>query len=884
MLYRLCIEFALKQILNIMHLSKHLPDLQPAQWIWYPSNRVHQNTFVLFRRELQLREKPRKAKGWIVGESRYRLEVNGRRVQWGPAPCDPRHTEADPLELTELLMPGSNTIGATVCFFGGIGDGTWPTGKPGFLFWMQVEYPDGATETIVSDEKWQAHLCRAWKPGYHRRNFFRALQEEFDARKYPYGWASPGSVTGPDWRPAMSLHGDPNRPAVFTEFFESNSWIRATGEGSLRARSIPMLRETRVPVRDLAESLLLKWHIPVHEYFELMTNAVLAKEQHTYYRQTRTTDAADSFEVIGYDVARESGTADEWITDLDGENAAALTFVMEEHVVGFPYFSIEAPEGTTVEVLMQEGHEIGGPALLQTGKNEWARFICREGLNTFECFEFDTLRWLQLHIHGCAGRVRIREVGVRRRMYPWPHKAVVQTSERSLQRLFDACVNALNNSCQETVVDGFGRERQQYCGDCAHQLHGVRMALGGDLLSRRFLTTFSQGMTTSGYFLDCWPGNDRMVRAGQRHFNLFHFGTILDHGVQFFLECFHHYMHTGDLDALREPYPNLLRFADFLISTVGEDGLLPVEDLGMPFVWMDYEAYRQKSGDFPPFTQRRKQCAYNLYVAGAFRHALAPICQSFDDGQQASKFDAFAATLERNTVARFWCEKKRIFVDNLPWLGEEGLESYSDRALATAVLFNQCPGGDIRAAVEMLANRPANMGLSYVANAGWRLWALAKGGRVDIILKEYREIWAVSRAVVENNSVPEEWDVYPDTAPQWSFCAVAPLYVTYHGLAGIRPLEPGFKRVEIRPQLADLPDLKIVTQTPSGPIEFHSVKDSQKHQIIITLPEGVTGELVTEPNEGIHLKTLFPVKPDEKNRYKLPAGQSTTVDLTLGNP
>ncbi len=31
-----------------------LPDLSPAKWIWYPSGRTLQNTFILFRRELNL--------------------------------------------------------------------------------------------------------------------------------------------------------------------------------------------------------------------------------------------------------------------------------------------------------------------------------------------------------------------------------------------------------------------------------------------------------------------------------------------------------------------------------------------------------------------------------------------------------------------------------------------------------------------------------------------------------------------------------------------------------------------------------------------------------------------------------------------------------------
>ena len=110
-----------------------LPDLNPALWIWYPSTLFLANTFVLFRKDLHLTAKPVSARGWIAGESRYRLEVNGQRIQWGPAPSDPRWAEADPVDLAEVLQAGDNVLGATVLYYGH-GDGTWPIGKPGVSF------------------------------------------------------------------------------------------------------------------------------------------------------------------------------------------------------------------------------------------------------------------------------------------------------------------------------------------------------------------------------------------------------------------------------------------------------------------------------------------------------------------------------------------------------------------------------------------------------------------------------------------------------------------------------------------------------------------------------------------------------------------------------
>ena len=151
-------------------------DLSPARWLWYPSGRVLPNTFVLFRKEIDLPSRPVKARGWIIGESRYLLTVNGQRIQWGPAPCDPRWVEADPLDLTDVLVKGRNVLGATVLYYGH-GDGTWPIGKPGFILKLEVELKDGRTETIVSNGSWESHLARSWQPGHYKRWFLRALQE-----------------------------------------------------------------------------------------------------------------------------------------------------------------------------------------------------------------------------------------------------------------------------------------------------------------------------------------------------------------------------------------------------------------------------------------------------------------------------------------------------------------------------------------------------------------------------------------------------------------------------------------------------------------------------------------------------------------------------------
>ena len=147
---------------------------------------------------------PRRATGFITADSRYLLTVNGRRVQWGPAPCDPRSLDADPIDLTALLTPGKNVLGVEVLHYGH-GDGTWPAGKPGLIFHLVIEEADGRRQQIVSDPSWQVTVDRAHRPGQFKRWYLRALQEEFDARLHPAGWNTPSFEPDGQWTPAMVL-------------------------------------------------------------------------------------------------------------------------------------------------------------------------------------------------------------------------------------------------------------------------------------------------------------------------------------------------------------------------------------------------------------------------------------------------------------------------------------------------------------------------------------------------------------------------------------------------------------------------------------------------------------------------------------------------------
>jgi len=170
------------------------------------------------------------------------------------------------------------------------------------------------------------------------------------------------------------------------------------------------------------------------------------------------------------------------------------------------------------------------------------------------------------------------------------------------------------------------------------------------------------------------------------------------------------------------------------------------------------------------------------------------------------------------------------------------------------------------------------MGESYPCNAGWRYWALAKGGRVEAVLKAFRERWATMPSVQLNNTLQEDWTAQPDSGAQWSHCAVAPLYVFFMSVAGLTPLAPGFSRVEIRPQPGDLEALELTAHTVRGPIMFRMQGPLGARRVTLTLPNDCSGELVVPAAETANLDRLTEDMPGLA-RYRLPSGKPVTVAL-----
>ncbi len=178
-----------------------------AGWIAPPGVEAQPNTWMCYRKTVNLPDTPDQAPTQIAVDSKYWLWVNGDlavyegQLKRGPTPED---TYFDTVDLAPHLRKGENTIAVLVWYFGKEGFSHKDSGQPGLVFRMQA----GGTE-LLSDETWKARRHPAFGDTDAPHPNYRLPESNirYDARKALSGWTEPG-YDDSSW-PAAQEFGTP---------------------------------------------------------------------------------------------------------------------------------------------------------------------------------------------------------------------------------------------------------------------------------------------------------------------------------------------------------------------------------------------------------------------------------------------------------------------------------------------------------------------------------------------------------------------------------------------------------------------------------------------------------------------------------------------------
>jgi alpha-L-rhamnosidase len=165
---------------------------------WIARNEsVEEQPLPLLRREFGIDKPIKQARVYVTGLGYYELSINGEKI--GDRRLEPGYTRFDKRvlyathDVTDKLRQGKNALGMMLGngWFNVQERAAWDFDKapwrasPRMLLELQIEYEDGSTETIVSDENWQA------TDGPITYSVIYG-GETYDATREQQGWDEPG--------------------------------------------------------------------------------------------------------------------------------------------------------------------------------------------------------------------------------------------------------------------------------------------------------------------------------------------------------------------------------------------------------------------------------------------------------------------------------------------------------------------------------------------------------------------------------------------------------------------------------------------------------------------------------------------------------------------
>ncbi len=418
----------------------------PGGWIG-PAGQETDGRFgrVLFRRTFHLGDAPEEAVVRITGDSRYLLFVNGTETARGPQRSQPHRIRYDEWDIAEQLTPGRNTLAVLVTYFGesnAIWQRAVPTGRLGAAPALLVAGTFGGV-SVASGPAWRAVRSDAWAP-FSRSGMEGVAATCFDARRLPADWAT---TDFPDaaWPPASPLaaahRGAAGRwvPPVAPYLRPLPRSIPPLGGPTIRPVAVSAFTVPRAGTGEPDDAT----HPAVSAVSAVRAQAATGGER---WRKAVSPDAAGAV-----------------ATHVDADEDLVIAVDFGRVVVGAFAFTLDAPEGTVVDVAFHERFAHTADSL---APRAGFRYVARGSVDAYRSPDTDGMRSVTIRMRSsCAGPVSIAGTCVEELLQPIAGDASFSSEDPELDALWRAGVRTVHANSSDAFTDCPSREQRAWVGD-----------------------------------------------------------------------------------------------------------------------------------------------------------------------------------------------------------------------------------------------------------------------------------------------------------------------------------------------------------------------------------------------------------------------------------
>jgi alpha-L-rhamnosidase len=550
-----------------------------------------------------------------------------------------------------------------------------------------------------------------------------------------------------------------------------------------------------------------------------------------------------------------------------------VVYDVGQNLTGWAEIGVEAPAGTAIEIFYSEKLGADGRASivgndLVFGQLQTDYYVARgDGSETWAPrFSYKGFQYVELS--GPAGAplpasVRVAVECVRQVRSDIVRTASFASGHGTLDRIHGNTAWAVQSNMQGIVTDTPVYEKNAWTGDAQLMAGSASLLFDTERLYKKLLQDMLDAQTEEGEVPLLAPSNQNYGYVGKPAFKPASCcGATPAWDAFWFVIPWESFLRYGDGRVLERAYPAMRRYLDgWIPQWTGKDG--------------DAFAHTLTAGlgDWVP--PRGVPTVNALASTAYYAHMTqitADVARALGRAQDAARYEELFRRIRADFGARF--------------LGSDGVyrETDADPFVQTAQILplafglvpeDRRPAVASRLADDIVKNRD---GHAYVGVLGARhvLPVLTAAGQHEVAYRVATQTtepsWGYWTDVAGFTALGEHWPADTRSRNHHFFGAIVEWL--YQDLAGMRPLEPGFRRVEFKPEIptAGLPGVSASYESVRGTVATRWARTAVGLELDVTVPPNATGR--------VHVPASGPQAVTEAGTGRVvPADRATSVRL-----
>lgn len=477
-----------------------------------------------------------------------------------------------------------------------------------------------------------------------------------------------------------------------------------------------------------------------------------------------------------------------------------IVYDIGQNLTGWAVINVNAPAGTAIEIFYSEKLSPDGRAStdgngLVFGQLQTDYYIAKGTRDESWKPRFSYKGFQYVQLSSPKGEPLAKNVSVTVERIEQVRTAVVQvssfeSSNTTLNRIHANTTWAIQSNMHGIVTDTPVYEKNAWTGDAALTAGTASLLFDTERLQWKMFQDMLDAQTAAGELSLLAPSNQNYGYLGKPYFKPVDCcGATPAWDAFWFVIPWENWMRYGDRRALEKTYPAMKKYLDEWIPRwTNKDG--------------DQFAYTLTSGlgdwlppEGVPTINALTSSAYYAYLT----QIAAEAARALGRRQDAARYDELFIKIQTDFNARF--------------LGSDGVyrEKQGDPFVQTAQIlplaFGLVPTSQRetvagRLATDIMKNRSGHAFVGVIG-ARWVLPVLTASGHHDVAYTVATQTtepsWGYWTDSLKFMSLGESWPADTRSRNHHFFGAI--VQWLYEDLAGIRPLEPGYRTIEIKPQI-----------------------------------------------------------------------------------